>query len=189
MTRKRRLHKPNNFGHECARPNLMVKIPATKEGMPAIRKTIAAGINVNITLIFSLKRYAEVMDAYLSGLEDRANAGHPIDHIASVASFFVSRVDTKIDPKLPEDSPLRGKAAIANAKLAYEEYQKTFAGRRWENLKVKGARVQRPLWASTSTKNPAYPDTIYLDNLLVPKRSTRFHPPRSKLFVIMVKPP
>jgi transaldolase / glucose-6-phosphate isomerase len=109
------------------------------------------------------------MDAYLSGLEDRANAGHPIDHIASVASFFVSRVDTKIDPQLPEDSPLRGKAAIANAKLAYDEYQKTFAGRRWENLKVKGARVQRPLWASTSTKNPAYPDTIYLDNLIGPE--------------------
>ncbi|MCI0553448.1 MAG: transaldolase, partial [Anaerolineae bacterium] len=126
-------------------------------------------LNINITLIFSLKRYAEVMDAYLSGLEDRANADHPIDHIASVASFFVSRVDTKIDPKLPEDSPLRGKAAIANAKLAYDEYHKTFAGRRWENLKVKGARVQRPLWASTSTKNPAYPDTIYIDNLIGPE--------------------
>ncbi|MCI0608899.1 MAG: bifunctional transaldolase/phosoglucose isomerase [Anaerolineae bacterium] len=152
-----------------ARPNLMVKIPATKEGIPAIRKTIAAGLNINITLIFSLKRYAEVMNAYLSGLEDRANAGHPIDHIASVASFFVSRVDTKIDPKLPEDSPLRGKAAIANAKLAYDQYHQTFAGRRWENLKVKGARVQRPLWASTSTKNPAYPDTIYLDNLIGPE--------------------
>jgi transaldolase/glucose-6-phosphate isomerase len=152
-----------------ARPNLMVKIPATKEGIPAIRKTIAAGLNINITLIFSLKRYAEVMDAYLSGLEDRANAGHPIDHIASVASFFVSRVDTKIDPKLPEASPLRGKAAIANAKLAYDQFQQTFAGRRWENLKVKGARVQRPLWASTSTKNPAYPDTIYLDNLIGPE--------------------
>ena len=152
-----------------ARPNLMVKIPATKEGIPAIRKTIAAGLNINITLIFSLKRYAEVMDAYLSGLEDRSNAGHPIDHIASVASFFVSRVDTKIDPKLPEDSPLRGKAAIANAKLAYDQYHQTFAGRRWENLKVKGARVQRPLWASTSTKNPAYPDTIYIDNLIGPE--------------------
>src|SRR4030095_13517531 len=116
-----------------------------------------------------LKRYAEVMDAYLSGLEDRAHAGHPIDHIASVASFFVSRVDTKIDPQLPDDSPLRGQAAIANAKLAYDQYHQTFAGRRWENLKVKGARVQRPLWASTSTKNPAYPDTIYIDNLIGPE--------------------
>jgi transaldolase/glucose-6-phosphate isomerase len=152
-----------------AHPNLMVKIPATKEGIPAIRKTIAAGLNINITLIFSLKRYAEVMDAYLSGLEDRANAGHPIDHIASVASFFVSRVDSKIDPKLPDDSPLRGKAAIANAKLAYDEFMKTFAGMRWEKLKYKGARVQRPLWASTSTKNPNYPDTIYIDNLIGPE--------------------
>jgi transaldolase/glucose-6-phosphate isomerase len=151
------------------RPNLMVKIPATQEGVPAIRKAIAAGVNVNVTLIFSLTRYAEVMDAYLSGLEDRAAAGHPIDHIASVASFFISRVDTKIDPKLAEGSPLKGKAAIANAKLAYEEFHKTFAGGRWEKLKYKGARVQRPLWASTSTKNPAYPDTIYVDNLIGPE--------------------
>jgi transaldolase / glucose-6-phosphate isomerase len=151
------------------RPNLMVKIPATKEGIPAIRRATAVGINVNITLIFSLKRYAEVMEAYLSGLEDHLAAGHEINHIASVASFFVSRVDSKIDPKLSEDSPLRGKAAIANAKLAYDEFQKTFVGRRWENLKVKGARVQRPLWASTSTKNPAYPDTIYVDNLIGPE--------------------
>lgn len=152
-----------------ARKNLMVKIPATKEGIPAIRRSIAAGLNINITLIFSLKRYAEVMDAYLSGLEDRVNAKQSIDHIASVASFFVSRVDTKIDPQLPDGSPLKGKAAIANAKLAYDEYHKTFAGRRWENLKVKGARVQRPLWASTSTKNPAYPDTYYVDNLIGPE--------------------
>src|SRR5215208_2898895 len=125
------------------RPNLMVKIPATKAGIPAIRKAISVGINVNITLIFFLTRYAEVMEAYLSGLEDHLAAGHSVHHIASVASFFVSRVDTKIDPKLTDDS-LKGKAAIANAKLAYDEYQKMFAGRRWENLKVKGARVQRP---------------------------------------------
>jgi len=152
-----------------ARPNLMVKIPATPQGIPAIRRAIAAGLNINITLIFSLARYAEVMEAYLSGLEDRVAAGHPIDHIASVASFFVSRVDSKIDAKLPEDSSLRGKAAIANAKLAYEEFQKIFTSRRWENLKVKGGRVQRPLWASTSTKNPAYQDTIYVDNLIGPE--------------------
>ncbi len=151
------------------RPNLMVKIPATKEGVPAIRRAIAAGLNINVTLIFSLKRYAEVMDAYLSGLEDRAALGHPIDHIASVASFFVSRVDSKIDPRLPDESPLKGKAAIANAKLAYDEYHQTFAGMRWEKLKYKGARVQRPLWASTSTKNPNYPDTIYVDNLIGPE--------------------
>jgi transaldolase/glucose-6-phosphate isomerase len=150
----------------AARPNLMVKIPATKAGIPAVRKSIAAGVNVNVTLIFSLARYAEVMDAYLSGLEDRLAAGHSIHHVASVASFFVSRVDTKIDPKLPEGSPLRGKAAIANAKLAYELFGQTFAGERWERLKANGARLQRPLWASTSTKNPAYPDTIYVDRLI-----------------------
>jgi transaldolase/glucose-6-phosphate isomerase len=152
-----------------ARPNLMVKIPATKEGVPAIHRAIAAGVNINVTLIFSLKRYAEVMDAYLTGLEDRAALGHAIDHIASVASFFVSRVDTKIDPRLPDGSELKGKAAIANAKLAYEQYHQTFAGMRWERLKYKGARVQRPLWASTSTKNPAYRDTIYVDNLIGPE--------------------
>jgi len=151
-----------------ARPNLMVKIPATKEGIPAIRQAIAAGINVNITLIFSLTRYAEVMNAYLQGLEDRVAGGLAIDRIASVASFFVSRVDSKVDDRLPKDSPLRGKAAIANAKLAYDEFTKTFAGDRWEKLKAKGGRVQRPLWASTSTKNPAYPDTIYIDNLIGP---------------------
>jgi transaldolase/glucose-6-phosphate isomerase len=152
-----------------ARKNLMVKIPATKAGIPAIRKAIAAGVNVNVTLIFSLTRYAEVMDAYLGGLEDRAAANHPIDHVASVASFFVSRVDSKIDPKLAEGSDLKGKAAIANAKLAYDQYQQTFAGGRWEKLKYKGAHVQRPLWASTGTKNPAYSDTVYVDNLIGPE--------------------
>jgi transaldolase/glucose-6-phosphate isomerase len=149
-----------------ARPNLMVKIPATKAGIPAIQKGIAAGININITLIFSLKRYAQVMEAFLSGLEERVAAGQPIDHIASVASFFVSRVDTKIDPKLPKDSPLLGKAAIANAKLAYKEFEKIFSGPRWNDLRARGARVQRPLWASTSTKNPDYADTMYADNLI-----------------------
>ncbi len=151
-----------------ARPNLMVKIPATAEGIPAIRKATAAGVNVNITLIFSLKRYAQVMEAYLSGLEDRLAAGHSIRSIASVASFFVSRVDSKVDPQLPEGSELRGKAAIANAKLAYDEFLKTFRGERWEKLKAQGARLQRPLWASTSTKNPDYPDLLYVDNLIGP---------------------
>jgi transaldolase/glucose-6-phosphate isomerase len=151
-----------------ARPNLMVKIPATKAGIPAIRKAIAAGVNVNVTLIFSLARYAEVMDAYLGGLEDRLAAGHPIDHIASVASFFVSRVDTKIDARLPADSPLAGQAAIANAKLAYDEFRKVFGGTRFAKLQMAKARLQRPLWASTSTKNPNYPDTIYVDNLIGP---------------------
>lgn len=152
-----------------ARPNLMVKIPATPSGIPAIRAAIAAGLNINITLIFSRARYAEVMEAYLSGLEERVAAGRAIDHIASVASFFVSRVDTKVDGLLPKDSPLRGKAAIANAVLAYDDFAKTFAGERWEQLRSRGAQVQRPLWASTSTKNPAYPDTLYVDNLIGPQ--------------------
>ncbi len=152
-----------------ARPNLMIKIPATEAGIPAVRKVIAAGVNVNVTLIFSLERYADVMIAYLDGLDDRLAAGNRIDHVASVASFFVSRLDSKIDPKLPEGAPLRGKAAVANAKLAYEAFSAVFTTRRWEDLKLKGARVQRPLWASTGTKNPAYSDTIYVDNLIGPE--------------------
>ncbi len=151
------------------KPNLMIKIPATPEGIPAVRAVIAAGINVNVTLIFSLERYAEVMIAYLDGLEERHAAGKPIDHVASVASFFVSRVDSKIDPKLPEGAPLRGKAAVANAKLAYEAFAAVFTTRRWEGLKLKGAHVQRPLWASTGVKNPAYPDTLYVDTLIGPE--------------------
>jgi transaldolase/glucose-6-phosphate isomerase len=151
-----------------ARPNLMVKIPATKAGIPAIRASIAAGVNVNVTLIFSLERYGEVMDAYLSGLEDRLKAGGEINGIASVASFFVSRVDTKIDPRLTEGSALRGKAAVANARLAYAQFCTVFSSKRFEMLKLSLARVQRPLWASTGTKNPAYPDTLYVDSLIGP---------------------
>ncbi len=150
------------------RPNLMVKIPATPEGVPAIRQAIAAGINVNVTLIFSLVRYGQVMDAYLSGLEDRLAAGQPVDRIASVASFFVSRVDSKVDKLLPEGSPLRGHAAISNARLAYARFLETFAGDRWEALQARGANLQRPLWASTSTKDPAYPDTLYVETLIGP---------------------
>lgn len=151
------------------RPNLMVKIPATKEGIPAIRAGIAAGININITLIFSIKRYEEVMNAYLEGLEERVANNLPIQRVASVASFFVSRVDSKVDPQLPQDSPLRGKAAIANAKLAYEKFEDTFTSARFASLKARfRARVQRPLWASTSTKNPNYPDTLYVDELIGP---------------------
>ncbi len=151
-----------------AQPNLMVKIPATRAGLPAIRGAIAAGLNINVTLIFSLSRYLEVMEAYRRGLEERLAAGRPIHHIASVASFFVSRLDTKVDARLPEGSPLRGRAAIANAKLAYQEFLHFFQGERWERLRSQGARLQRPLWASTSTKNPAYPDTLYVDGLIGP---------------------
>jgi len=151
------------------RPNLMVKIPATKEGIPAIRASIAAGINVNVTLIFALDRYAAVMDAYLAGLEDRIAENLPIQQIASVASFFVSRVDTKIDPRLPADSHLLGKAAIANAKFAYDAFESIFTSPRFATLKARfRARAQRPLWASTGTKNPKYSDTLYVDTLIGP---------------------
>ncbi len=151
-----------------ARPNLMVKIPATLEGLPAIRLAIAAGINVNVTLIFSLERYRDVMEAYISGLEDRLAAGKPVTNIASVASFFVSRMDTKVDKLLPENSPLRGKTAIAYTRLAYAEFEKVFHGERFARCRAAGCRPQRPLWASTSTKDPAYPDTLYVDNLIGP---------------------
>jgi len=162
------------------RPNLMIKIPATKAGIPAIADAIAAGLNINVTLIFSLERYAEVMDAYLMGLERRAAQGLAVDSIASVASFFVSRVDTKVDAFLQEiilkggaqmekASALLGKAAIANARLAYADFKRTFGADRFLQLKAKGARVQRPLWASTSTKNPAYRDVLYVEELIGPE--------------------
>jgi transaldolase len=148
------------------RPNVMIKIPATREGLPAITEAIAAGLNVNITLIFALERYQEVIEAYLEGLEQRVDQGEPVTGIASVASFFVSRVDTETDRRLPEGHPLRGRAAVANAKLAYEVFLDRFAGPRWEDLAAAGARLQRPLWASTSTKNPAYSPTLYVDELI-----------------------
>ncbi|KPK92810.1 MAG: hypothetical protein AMJ88_09940 [Anaerolineae bacterium SM23_ 63] len=159
------------------RPNVMIKIPATKAGVSAIEQAIAEGINVNVTLIFSLDRYTEVMKAYLSGLENRLEKGVSLDHVASVASFFVSRVDTAVDALLEaiireEDqkaeraAALLGKAAIANAKMAYVQFKATFGSPRFDRLASHGAQVQRPLWASTSTKNPAYPDTYYVDNLI-----------------------
>ncbi len=149
------------------RPNLMIKIPATKAGIPAIREVIAAGINVNVTLIFSIERYIEVMEAYLNGLVDRVVKDLPVSHIASVASFFVSRLDTKLDPKLPAE--LQGKTAIANAKIAYHAFEEFFTSARFHQIKTRfSARVQRPLWASTGTKNPAYSDTLYVDELIGP---------------------
>jgi transaldolase len=151
-----------------ARPNVFIKIPATREGLPAIEDSLAAGININITLIFSLARYDEVIDAYMRGLERLAHAGGDVSKVASVASFFVSRVDTETDRRLPEGHALRGKAAVANAKLAYEQFQNRFAGARWDALAAQGARLQRPLWASTSTKNPAYSPTLYVDELIGP---------------------
>jgi transaldolase len=148
------------------RPNVMIKIPATEAGIPAIAATLAAGVNVNITLIFGLDRYAQVMEAFFEGFEQRIANGDDVAQLASVASFFVSRVDTETDRRLPEGHPLRGKAAVANARLAYQRFLATFTGPRWEALRAKGARVQRPLWASTSTKNPAYSPTLYVDTLI-----------------------
>jgi transaldolase len=151
---------------QAERPNVLVKIPATAEGIPAVEECLAAGISVNITLIFSLDRYAEVIEAYLRGLERHAADGGDLSKVTSVASFFVSRVETEADKRLTEDSPLRGRVAVANAKLAYRLFQERFAGDRWEALAGAGARVQRPLWASTSTKNPDYSDTLYVDELI-----------------------
>jgi transaldolase len=166
----------------CDRPNVMVKIPGTQAGIPAIRQCLSEGININITLLFSVERYREVMEAYLSALEARVAAGQPIDRLRSVASFFVSRVDTNVDKKLdaiaaeasrPERQrqlarELRGKMAIANARLAYRAFEEVFSGERFARLRAQGASRQRPLWASTSTKDPAYPDLYYVEALVAP---------------------
>jgi len=154
------------------RPNLFVKIPATKPGLPAIEDMIAKGKSINVTLIFSLERYVEVAEAYIRGLERLVAAGGHPAKVASVASFFVSRVDTEADRRLDEiggHDGLEGKLAVANAKLAYQRYKRLFAGERWEFLVGKGATPQRCLWASTSTKNPEYPDTLYVDELIGPE--------------------
>ena len=173
---KKTFNEAKRLWQKVNRPNLMIKIPATKEGLTAIRQTIAEGINVNVTLIFSLERYKEVIDAYLCGLEDRMKKGKSIDSIASVASFFISRVDTKVDgllEKLAEKGTstgeiqgLLGKAAIANARIAYELFKTEFSSQRFARLKQNGAQTQRPLWASTSTKNPNYRDVIYIEELI-----------------------
>ena len=155
------------------RPNLMIKIPGTAAGSPAISATIAAGINVNVTLLFAVEAYKRVAEAYATGLEERVRQGQPIDRLASVASFFVSRIDAKIDSKIDplgtdDAKAVRGKVAIANAKLAYAWYQDFIASDRWQALAAKGARPQRLLWASTGVKDPAYPDTLYVDTLIGP---------------------
>ena len=165
----------------CARPNVMVKIPGTAAGVPAIRQCLSEGVNINITLLFSVSRYREVMEAYLSAVEQRIAAGLPVGSLHSVASFFVSRVDTNVDKKLDRIAKddaggnrgkaareLRGKAAIANARLAYQAFEEVFRSSRFRALEEKGARLQRPLWASTSTKDPAYPDLYYVEALVAP---------------------
>ncbi len=149
-----------------ARPNVMIKVPATAAGIPAIEELTFRGVNINITLLFSLARYEQVIDAYVAGLERRVKAGQPVDAIASVASFFVSRVDAKADPLLPVGSDLRGRVAIANAHRAYARYRERFADARWLALRDAGARPQRPLWASTGTKDPSYSDVLYVEELI-----------------------
>ena len=150
------------------RPNLYIKIPATQAGLPAITEVLAAGISVNVTLIFSLERYDAVMDAFLTGLERAQANGHDLSRIGSVASFFVSRVDSEIDKQLGDGAPLRGQAAIANARLAYQHYEQVFGADRWKALESAGAKPQRPLWASTGVKDPAYDDTQYVVELVAP---------------------
>jgi transaldolase len=174
------------------RPNVMIKVPGTEEGAKAVRALIAQGINVNITLLFSIDAYARVVEAYLAGLEDRVKAGGDVSRIASVASFFVSRVDTEVDQRLDKLAEgasdaaalqaLRGKAAIANAKMAYQLFLERFSGARWEALATKGARLQRPLWASTSTKNKAYRDVIYVEQLIGPNTVNTLPPATLEAF-------
>ena len=164
---------------ELTRPNVFIKVPGTEAGLPAIRKLTAEGINVNVTLLFGIDRYREVALEYIAGLEDRLAAGEPIGKVASVASFFLSRIDVMVDPMLEElereggergarAGALKGKIAVANAKLAYRAYKEIFSGERWERLAAEGARTQRVLWASTSTKNPEYSDTMYVEPLIGP---------------------
>ena len=149
-------------------PNVMIKVPGTAAGLPAIEELTRRGVNINITLLFSIERYIEVIDAYLRGLAARAEAGDSLQTITSVASFFLSRIDTKVDERLPEGSPLRGQVALASARVAYQRYLAKFAGAEWERLEAVGAKRQRPLWASTGTKNPDYSDVLYVAELIGP---------------------
>jgi transaldolase len=150
------------------RPNVMIKVPGTQAGLPAIEELTRRGLNINVTLLFSIERYERVIDAYLRGLTARAEAGEPLDQICSVASFFLSRIDTKVDEQLPEDSPLRGQVALASARVAYQRYLAKFSGAEWDRLEGLGAKRQRPLWASTGTKNPDYSDVLYVAELIGP---------------------
>jgi transaldolase len=149
-------------------PNVMIKVPGTQAGLPAIEELTRRGININITVLFSIERYEQVIDAYLRGLSARAKTNEPLDAIASAASFFLSRLDTKVDAQLDPDSPLRGRVALASAHVAYQRYLTRFSGPEWEHLQTLGAKPQRPLWASTGTKNPDYSDVLYVSKLIGP---------------------
>ena len=170
------------------RPNVMIKIPATAEGLPAIQALTAEGHNINITLMFSLNQYEQVAKAFLAGLEQRVAMFHELNSVVSVASFFVSRVDTKVDTLLdklnmPEASALKGKIAIANAKIAYQRFQKIFRGEQWDHLMEKGAHLQRVLYGSTSAKNPKYSDVLYVDNLIGPDTVNTMPPETIEAFL------
>jgi transaldolase len=168
---ERTIAAARDLRRRCDRPNVMVKIPATPAGLPAIEAMIAEGANINVTLIFAVERYVKVVDAFLSGLEMRRQRGHDVASVRSVASFFVSRVDTKVDAQLegkPNAGDLMGRAAVANSKLAYEMFRQLHSGERWDALRGAGASVQRCLWASTSTKNPRYRDVMYVEQLIGP---------------------
>jgi transaldolase len=188
---ERTIAEARHLYETVGRPNLMIKIPATAEGLPAITASIGAGINVNVTLIFGIGNYTAVAEAYMAGLEKLAAAapstrgGHPVDRVASVASFFVSRVDTALDPQLEKAGArdLLGRIAVDNCRLAYAEYRRLLATPRWQSLAAKGARPQRVLWASTSTKNPAYPDTLYVDELIGPDTVNTLPPETLKAFL------
>ncbi|MFO7596539.1 MAG: transaldolase [Desulfocurvibacter africanus] len=172
------------------RPNVMIKVPATDEGIPALARLIADGVNVNATLIFSLAHYEAIVDAYISGLEKLAGSGGDVSRVASVASFFLSRVDAAVDQRLKADgnTELLGLAAVTNARLAYIRFGEIFSGDRWERLAAQGARVQRPLWASTSTKDPDYPDTKYVDELIGPQTVNTMPPATLQAFLNHGKP-
>jgi len=188
---ERTIAEARHLFETVARPNLMIKIPGTVEGLPAITATIAAGVNVNVTLIFGIANYTAVAEAYMAGLEKlaasgpSARGGHPVSGIASVASFFVSRVDTAVDKELEKAGArdLMGKTGVDNCRLAYAEYRRLIAAPRWQALARKGAQAQRVLWASTSTKNPAYPDTLYVDELIGPDTVNTLPPETLKAFV------
>ncbi len=189
------LDEARRLWQTVAKENLMIKVPATPEGIPAIEQLISEGINVNVTLLFSQDAYERVANAYIAGLEKRSAQGQPLDHVASVASFFISRIDSAIDKLLEEklkatDNPdqrsllqsVMGKVAIANAKLTYQRYGEIFSGNQWQSLADKGAQTQRILWASTSTKNPAYRDVIYVEELIGPQTVNTVPPPTAEAF-------
>jgi transaldolase len=180
------LNEARRLWREVGRPNVMIKIPGTREGWPAIEQALEEGININITLLFSVEHYKAVADAYLNAMEARIAAKKPVGRVASVASFFVSRVDTEVDKRLEKlggaATSLLGQAAIANAKLAYELFGELFSGPRWMKIRDAGARVQRPLWASTSTKNPRYGDVRYLEGLIGPETINTVPPETLQLF-------